>query len=36
MKMETPIKAPCAGKILTITAVKGGTVSMGDVMMTIG
>ncbi|MCX6179410.1 MAG: biotin attachment protein [Chlorobiales bacterium] len=36
MKMETPIKAPCAGKVLTITAVKGGTVSMGDVMMTIG
>jgi pyruvate carboxylase subunit B len=36
MKMETPIKAPCTGKVLTITAVKGGTVSMGEVMMTIG
>ena len=36
MKMETLIKAPCAGKVLTITAVKGGTVSMGEVMMTIG
>ena len=36
MKMENPVKAPCAGKVLTITAVKGGTVSMGEVMMTIG
>ena len=36
MKMENPVKAPCAGKILSITAVKGGTVTMGETMMTIG
>ncbi len=36
MKMENPVKAPCAGKVLTITAQKGGTVTMGEVMMTIG
>jgi len=36
MKMENSVKAPCSGKVLTISAVKGGTVSMGEVMMTIG
>ncbi|MEI6757374.1 MAG: biotin/lipoyl-containing protein [Chlorobium sp.] len=36
MKMENPVKAPCAGKILSISAVKGGTVTMGETMMTIG
>ena len=36
MKMENPVKAPCAGKILSIKVAKGGTVGMGQVMMYIG
>jgi len=36
MKMENQIKAPCAGKVLTISVVKGNMVAMGDVIMTIG
>jgi pyruvate carboxylase subunit B len=35
MKMETPVKAPCAGRILSITVAKGDTVGMGEIMMTI-
>ena len=36
MKMENPVKAPCAGKIIAIKVAKGDTVGMGDVMMFIG
>ena len=36
MKMENPVKAPCAGRILSITVAKGDTVGMGETMMTIG
>ena len=36
MKMENPVKAPCAGTILAITVAKGDTVGMGEIMMTIG
>jgi len=34
--MENPVKAPCAGKILSITVAKGDTIGMGEIMMTIG
>ena len=36
MKMENSVKAPCSGKVLSISAVKGSTISIGEVIMTIG
>ncbi|MGB7511880.1 MAG: acetyl-CoA carboxylase biotin carboxyl carrier protein subunit, partial [Pelodictyon phaeoclathratiforme] len=36
MKMENSVKAPCGGRILSITVAKGDSVGMGETMMTIG
>ena len=36
MKMETPIKAPVAGTITSITVAQGDKISSGQVMATIG